>query len=220
MGLDYLAEDQRFVGAAALGATWGSVFAFELIRRKFRAMFALSGAATAYLAYEANAQLKAHKAFHRAKHDHDSIQNQRIALIAQTQRLVPISEDAHILQINRVRKLLERGLVPFIVTINDLNGLKNSLHNNGNEIKLLWIRSDFHDNNMYFSYGEINPLINLRVVLAAELKSDIPVIIEKECSSFVLTDKSLKDVSALSTGEEAIAAALSSIPRLGKDFWE
>lgn len=214
MTLDYLGEDKRFVSATTLAATWGTIFSFELIRRKFRALFIVSGAATAYLAYEANAQYNAHKAYSRAKREHSSIRDQKIVLIAQTQKLVPISAEDQILQVNRIRKLMEKGLTPYIVTINDLNGLRSSIKNNGNEIKLLWIRSDFNENNLYLSFGEINSFFHVRVILAQELKADTPVIIEKDFSTYLFTDSSVKSKTMLTSGDEAIRAALANLSEL------
>lgn len=211
MGLDYLADDKRFVYAAALTATWGTIFGFELIRRKFRAMFAVSGAATAFLAYEAHKQFKAHIAFHDAKNNHDNIQNKRIALIAQTQKLVPISDQEHVAQINRIRELLDNDLIPYIITVNDFTSLDKAIRETAqkNSIDAFWIRSPFSEQHMYLSYNEIEPICRLTTLIEKELKSDTPVIFDRDYGVLYYSHTGSSNTQVL-TGRGSLSAALAN----------
>ncbi len=220
MTLDYLVDDKRFLTSAGVAAFCGSVAVREIVRKKFIGIFAFSGFAAAFMAFDAFGQFNAHRAYFHARCCHDSIQGQKIALIAQTQKLVPISTDEQMLQINKVRTLLQFGLYPYIAIINDFESLNNVVRKAAanNEIKALWIRSDFNEKNLYFSYGEINPFPQLSVFINRELKRDTPVIIERDFEAFLFTHAGNPSATTSVSGKDALEAALVNFNQYGLSF--
>ena len=217
MTVDYLGDDNRFLTSAGFTAVWGTVMICEMVRKKFKGMFVLSVLGASAMAYDANSQLNAHRAYHKAKNSHSSIRDKKIALIAQTQKLVPISIQEHILNINRIRTLLENGFIPYIATINDfesLTGIINEVKQN-NEIKAVWIRSDYNEKNFFFSFGQITPFPQLSKMLNSQLKTDTPILIERDYLSFLFTRAGNTSTATSVSGKDALQGALSNFKLSG-----
>ncbi|MFN4173969.1 MAG: hypothetical protein ACK4HV_02555, partial [Parachlamydiaceae bacterium] len=69
-----------------------------------------------------------------------------------------------------------------------------------------------------FSYGEINPFPELKALINNELKSDTPVIIERDFEAFLFTHAGSADHLVKISGNEAFEAALYHFNSVGQKF--
>lgn len=219
MAFDYALSDRRLVNDAAAGVLWGTVMATQAIRKKFNALFALSSAGCALLTYDAAAQLSAHRAYARAKYSHNTFQNERIALIAQSQKLVPVSAKENVLIIERIRTLLQNGFVPYIATIHDVPQIESAIHHledSGNKIRLIYLRSDF--NSKVLLLGSFYSFPRLIKILNNNLRSDTPIIIERNFESFLYTRLDKRQPAVTLSGRDALDAALNDFNLSGLSY--